>query len=141
MSCVEGVQEAQCLSDLSDFALAIVDLNLSDGNGTDLISFLKKRNNQIQSILITGECSVNVTIIELMKKKIFDFIPKPFEASALLNLVKEVLRHRDLIEQNKVLKDNIKKQFHFNQIIGQSESMNSPYGMDVQGGQVFIQSF
>lgn len=121
--CTSGVKETLQLDSSLQFDLTIVDLNLSDGKGTDLISSLKKSQPQLQSILITGEHSINVTIVEAINKGIFYFIPKPFEPEALLNLVKKVLKQNDLIDQNKNLRENIKKQFHFNQIIGQSDSI------------------
>ena len=121
--CVSGVQEAQQLSPSLDIALAIVDLNLADGRGTELILFLKKKYDQLQSILITGEQSICVTMVEAIKKEILYFIPKPLEPSALLRVVKEALERQALSEQNKFLKENIRKQFHFNRIIGQSEGI------------------
>ena len=121
--CAEGVQEALQLAGSLKIDLAIVDLNLNDGQGTDLISELKKRRPQLQSILITGEHSINVTIVEAIRQGIFYFIPKPFEPEALLRLAQKALKQTDLMDQNKNLKDNIKKQFHFDQIIGQSESV------------------
>ena len=121
--CTSGIEETHQLNPSLKFDLAIVDLNLSDGKGTDLISSLKKKQDQLQFILITGEHSINVTIVEAIKQEIFYFIPKPFETEAMLNLVKKVLKQQELVEQNKNLKENIKKQFHFDQIIGQSESI------------------
>ena len=50
-----GIKETHQLHPSIPFDLAIVDLNLNDGKGTDLISSLKKRQAQLQSILITGE--------------------------------------------------------------------------------------
>lgn len=118
-----GVEETYQLSPSLQFDLAIVDLNLPDGKGTELISVLKKKQAQLQSILITGEHSINVTIAEAINQGIFYFISKPFEASVLLNLVRKVLKEKELTEQNINLRKNIKKQFHFKQIIGQSEAV------------------
>ena len=121
--CVAGVQEACQLSPSLDIALAIVDLNLADGKGTDLLLLLKQKYDPIQSILITGESSINVTIVEAIKKEILYFMPKPFDLPVLLELVKKVLKQQNLEEQNKILKENLRKQFHFNRIIGQSEGI------------------
>lgn len=121
--CAGGIRESQQIDPSLKLDLAIVDLNLKDGRGTDLISLLREKRPQLQSILITGERSINVTIVEAIRKGIFYFIPKPFEPSALLSLVKKALKQNDLMEQNTNLKNNIKKQFHFNQIIGQSSAI------------------
>ena len=118
-----GVEETLKLDPSLSFDLAIVDLNLKDGKGTHLISSLKKKQPHIQSILITGEHSINVTIVEAIKQEIFYFLPKPFEPVTLLNLVNKALKHNDLLEQNKHLRENIKRDFHFNQIIGQSPAV------------------
>ena len=121
--CTEGIKETLCLDPSLKYDLAIVDLNLKDGKGTDLISSLKEKQPQLQSILITGEESINVTIVEAINQGIFYFIPKPFEPSAIQSLVQTALEQSELINQNKNLKENIKKQFHFDQIVGQSEGI------------------
>src|SRR5690606_33265574 len=38
----------------SDFDIAIVDWNLSDGSGVDLIDFLSKKNSQAKLVLISA---------------------------------------------------------------------------------------
>ena len=119
----KGAKEAGQLSPDLKFDLAIVDLHLGDGNGANLISALKKRQAHLQSILITGESSINVAIASAIHQGIFYFIPKPFEPSAMLSLVKKALKQNELIDQNNHLKANIKKQFQFNQIIGQSPAI------------------
>ena len=118
-----GVKETKQLAPSLKFDLAIVDLNLKDGRGTELIASLKKKQPQLQSILITGENSINITIVSAINQGIFYFIPKPFEAEAMLNLVKKALKQTELLDQNKNLKRNIKRLFSFNQIVGQSEGI------------------
>ncbi len=118
-----GLKSAQLMAPSLKLDLAIVDLNLRDGSGVDLISSLKKEQPLLQSILITGEHSIHITIVTAIHKGIFYFIPKPFEPPAMLHLVKKVFQQKDLMDQNKNLKANIKKQFHFDQIIGQSQAI------------------
>ena len=118
-----GFKDTRELDSSLKWDLALVDLNLNDGIGTKLISELKKKNPSMQSILITGEHSINTTIAQAINQGIFYFIPKPFEAVALTNLVQKALKQKELIDQNNNLKNNIKKQFHFKQIIGQSSSI------------------
>ena len=115
-----GFKDTRELGPNLKWDLAIVDLNLNDGKGTELISELKSKNLNMQSILITGEHSIHITIAQAINQGIFYFIPKPFEPSALTNLVQKALKQKELIDQNKNLKNNIKKQFHFKKIIGQS---------------------
>ena len=123
VSCGGGYEECLRLSPSLKPDLVIADLNLCDGSGADLIARLRERRPGLQSILITGERSINVTIIESIKKGVFHFIPKPVEPEALFRLIQEALRQKNVLEQNKNLKENIKKQFHFSRIIGKSEGI------------------
>ena len=118
-----GFKDTRELDPALKWDLAIVDLNLNDGKGTELISELKSRQSSMQSILITGEHSIHITIAQAINQGIFYFIPKPFEPSALISLVQKALKQKELIDQNKNLKNNIKKQFHFKKIIGQSSAV------------------
>ena len=120
--CASNAKEASQAAGLN-FDLAIVDLNLPDGNGTQLIEKLQNKNPSLQSILITGETNVSVNIVEAIKKDIFYFISKPFDIPVLLKLAEKAIKQKQLIEQNNWLKDNVKKQFSFDKIIGQSESI------------------
>ena len=115
-----GFKDTKELNSNIKWDLAIVDLNLNDGKGTDLITDLKNKNPNLQSILITGENSIHTTIAQAIHQGIFYFMPKPFEPSTLVSLVQKALKQKELIDQNKNLKNNIKKQFDFKQIIGQS---------------------
>ena len=115
-----SVAEAKKIEPDFKIDLAIVDLNLPDGMGTDLITDLKETRASMQSILITGEHSINITIVSAINKGIDHFIPKPFESETLIQLVKKAIKQKDLIDQNKHLKANLKKQFDFKKIVGQS---------------------
>ena len=115
----------QKAKDFSGFQpdVVIVDLNLPDGRGTDLIEQLRQKDSSLQALLITAEASVNVNIIEAVKNDIFYFISKPFELPVLLKLIEKALSQRELIRQNENLKANIKEQYRFDRIIGQSEAL------------------
>lgn len=119
--CTSCVKESLNLSSKLSIDLSIVDLNLPDGRGTELIQHLKSKYPHSSSILITGEQSIHVTITKAMKEGVFHFLPKPFEVDTVLNLVKKSLDEVHIRQQNHNLKSNLKKQFSFDKIIGQSE--------------------
>lgn len=121
--CVAGVKEAGRLSPSLKPDLAVVDLNLQDGSGADLIVSLRDTYPGLKSILITGQNAINVTVVEAMKKGIFHFIPKPFDPPAMQQLVEKLLNQKDIEDQNRSLRENLKKQFSFNKIIGKSPAI------------------
>ena len=121
--CSGTVKEAlECNSQLN-IDVAIVDLNLPDGQGTDLIEHIKSHSPEAEVILITGEATLDIPVVTALQKGAFHFISKPFEPPVLLNLVRQALNKTKLKTENKNLKSNLKKQFHFNEIIGQSSSI------------------
>ncbi len=120
--CTSSIEETLRLSPNLSFDLSIVDLNLTDGKGTNLITKLKTRYPYMQSILITGEQSINAAIAEAINKGFFYFITKPFDVDVLLKIADKALMQGEILKQNTNLKKNIKKQFHFSKIIGQSEA-------------------
>ena len=121
--CAGTVQEALELSSRLSIDLAVVDLNLPDGQGTSLIEKIKFRSPSSEIILITGEATLSIPVVTALQKGAFHFVSKPFEPSVLLNLAKQALNKTKLQIENKNLKENIKKQFNFNKIIGQSSSI------------------
>ena len=120
--CEDSFKKAKGFSDFQP-DLTIVDLNLPDGRGTDLIEQLRQKDSTLQALLITAEASVNVNIVEAVKNDIFYFITKPFELSVILKIIEKALSQRKLIRQNKNLRANLQKQYRFDRLIGQSEAM------------------
>lgn len=121
--CAGTIKEAIELNSRINIDLAVIDLNLPDGQGTDIIDKIKAHSPNSEIILITGETALSISVVEALQKKAFHFISKPFEPPALLNLVKQAVNKAQLLTENKNLKNNLQKQFSFNQIIGQSPSM------------------
>lgn len=117
---VANAEEALRVSSNSPLNLAIVDFNLPDGDGAELIKTLKKMHPFIQTILITGGRSISVAAMENIKKDFFHFLSKPFDPPELLNLVEQALIKQELLENNHNLEANVKKQFDFKAIIGKS---------------------
>jgi response regulator of citrate/malate metabolism len=68
------------------FSVIIVDINLSDGCGTDLVEELVRQSPETSAILISGE-----TLPQEFKSDIFGFLRKPYEAPCLSQLVQSAL--------------------------------------------------
>lgn len=103
--------------------LAIVDMNLPDGNGLEFMEILKGLYPQIEVIILTGHGSIEHAI-KATQKGAFHFITKPFNLDELLSLIEKALEHKHLQLENKQLRSAIDKKYKFDQIIGQSEGIN-----------------
>ncbi len=88
-----GGKVAQHLISLQDFDLVIADIRMEEGNGIELLHFIK-RSKPIPVILMTGFAELTET------KEAYDlgadeFIPKPFKREELLEAVKVCLDEKD----------------------------------------------
>jgi DNA-binding NtrC family response regulator len=104
--------------------LALVDLNLPDGDGIDLMTHLKSIHPDCQVIILTGHGTIE-SAIRATQKGAFHFITKPFNMEELMSLVEKALTHKKLQQENQQLRTELHKKYQFEQIIGKSESIQS----------------
>jgi len=102
--------------------LALVDLNLPDGDGIDLMTHLKNIHPDCQVIILTGHGTIE-SAIRATQKGAFHFITKPFNMEELMSLVDKALTHKKLQQENQQLRTELHKKYQFEQIIGKSEGI------------------
>jgi DNA-binding NtrC family response regulator len=102
--------------------LAIIDLNLPDGDGIELMSQLKSIFPKIQVIILTGNGSIE-SAVKATQKGAFHFMTKPFNLDELVSVVDKALSHKRLQNENQQLRSELHKKYHFEHIIGQSEGI------------------
>lgn len=102
--------------------ILITDLKMKDIDG---MMFLQKIQNDypaIVSIMMTAFGSIE-TAIQAMKLGAYHYIVKPFKMDELTLLVKRAQERSQLQTENKILKRELKKEFHLEHIIGKSQPM------------------
>ncbi|MDX9867056.1 MAG: response regulator [Kiritimatiellia bacterium] len=72
------------------FALLITDMRLPDMNGLSLVRELKKVEPSMPVILITAYASCE-SAVESVKRGVYEYLVKPFQADELLATVKRAL--------------------------------------------------
>lgn len=103
--------------------LILLDLLMPGMDGIEVLKQLKKIDPQVVVIIITAYASIE-SAISAMKTGAYDYIQKPFKHDELLLVVERAIAHRRLQEENLRLKDELKRKFSFENIIGKSELMN-----------------
>lgn len=104
------------------FHLMITDLMLPQMSGVDLIKNVRKINQDIQCIIITGYATVT-TAVEGMKAGAFEYLMKPFNSSEILLLVKRALEFQNLKVENEQLKRSLEGKYSFENLIGVSDGL------------------
>jgi len=75
----EGLQQVAA----SAPAFAVVDMRLSDGNGLDVISAIKKRRPEARGIVLTGYGNI-ATAVTAVKLGAVDYLSKPVDADEVV---------------------------------------------------------
>jgi len=102
--------------------LILLDLLMPGMNGIDVLKKLKKIDPHAVIIIITAYASVE-SAISAMKMGAFDYVQKPFKHGELLLTIERAIAHKNLQDENIRLKDELKRKFSFENIIGTSKLM------------------
>jgi two-component system, NtrC family, response regulator AtoC len=103
-------------------AAVLLDINLPDGSGLEVLRELKARQPQSVVIMITANVLVEDTIAAL-RGGAYDFIGKPINLNELQVTIRNGLEASKLRREVTRMRREQKSEFSFEQIIGQSPSM------------------
>lgn len=91
------------------FQVVITDYHLSsDMTGLDVIKELKKINEDLYTILITGQASLDMAV-QAIKEGVYDYLVKPVNPDTLKKTLKKALENQHLVVENKKLFKELKK--------------------------------
>ena len=102
---------------LPDVAIIDVKLDKGDNDGIDLLVHLKKIDDDIPVIMISGHANVQMAV-DSLKLGAFEFIQKPFSSERLLNFLNRAIENVDLKKEKNDLENKL---FHSYEIIGESQ--------------------
>ena len=104
---------------LPDVAIIDVKLDKGDNDGIELLVYLKKMDDDIPVIMISGHANVQMAV-DSLKLGAFEFIQKPFSSERLINFTNRATENKNLKKEKHVLESKL---FHSYDIIGQSPSI------------------
>src|SRR5438034_4604307 len=102
--------------------LVLTDLQMGRTGGFEVLEHVAKEGPEIPVIIITGFGTVR-SAVESMMKGAFDYISKPVDNEELKIVVKRALAMRRLQEENRGLSQELREQFGFENIVGQSPEL------------------
>ena len=104
---------------LPDIAVIDVKLDKGDNDGIELLTHIKKIDENVPVIMISGHANVQMAV-DSLKLGAFEFIQKPFSTERLLNFVNRAAEYKDLKNEKNVLENKL---FNSYEIIGQSHAI------------------
>lgn len=85
----------------ADYQVAIIDIILPDIKGEEIARKIRKQNDDIRFIIITGYSEI-ADSVEAIDVGIDDILLKPIEPDELLRIVKESFDEHEKVHQRKV---------------------------------------
>ena len=108
--------------------LALIDLVMPGMNGVELIKKLKEADPKMVCIVMTAFGTIT-SAVETMKAGAYHYLTKPFELDDVASLVATGLEHKNLKEENRLLRQQLKSKYKFENIVGNSEELSGVYNL------------
>jgi len=104
------------------FDLILMDIRMIKVSGLAALSEIKAFNPAIPIIIMTAYSSVE-TAVEALKNGAYDYLTKPLDFDELRLIMERAMDHRQLREENRLLRESLGNHFDRQNIIGRSPAM------------------
>ena len=104
---------------LPDVLIIDVKLDKGDYDGIELLKRLKKIDDEVPAIMISGHANVQMAV-DSLKLGAFEFIQKPFSSERLLNFLSRAIEYVELKKEKRSLENKL---FHSYDIVGKSQTI------------------
>ena len=109
-------------------AAILLDINLPDGSGLDVLRQIRHRQPEAVVIMITANVLIDETIAAL-RGGAYDFIGKPINLEELQVAIRNGIEAGRLRKEVKLFRRERSQQFSFEQIVGESPAMLEMLGL------------
>jgi DNA-binding NtrC family response regulator len=114
--------------------LVLLDLNLPDINGIQLLKEIKSLNASIPVIIITAYGTIEQAV-KAIREGAYDFITKPVNYENLQNTIKNALEIQTLKEEITFYKEREKKESSLEKIVGESKALKDAMELALKGAK------
>jgi DNA-binding NtrC family response regulator len=111
--------EAMAILGREEFDVAVVDVQLPDHSGLEILRWARAAEIDTELIVLTGHADVE-TAVEAMRLGAYDFITKPCKNAELREVVAKALEKKALRRENSALKEVITRRDGLPTIVGAS---------------------
>lgn len=118
----ESGEEALRVIKQKKIKIMLTDLFMPEMDGIELMKKAREIDPSISSVIITAHGTIQ-TAITAIREGAYDYIEKPFCPEKVELLIKNLVDHQNLIEENISLRQKIEDRFHFEGIIAKSPKM------------------
>lgn len=117
-----GGQEAIDMVRGEPWEVILLDLKMPGMNGLETLKHLKEVRPDAEILMMTAYATVD-TAVQAMKEGAFDYLVKPFDPDEIEILIKKIVKQKELILENILLRKKLEERDQFDEIIGKSDAM------------------
>jgi two-component system response regulator PilR (NtrC family) len=110
------------------YDLLLCDIKLGDMTGLDVLRACREKH-PVTTVIMISAFATTETAVEAMNEGAYDYVPKPFNNEELLQTISKALALKTLEHEKEIIDDELKKNLHFNLIVGNSPAMLHIYKM------------
>lgn len=122
----EDGQKALDIIKKKSIDMVISDLQMPNMTGIELLRNVKDQYPDMLFMMITA-FGTTETAVEAMKLGAYDYITKPFKIDEVRLNIANALRSQNLEVENRTLKKELTKEYSFQNLVGNSETMHRIY--------------
>ena len=105
------------------WSVLMVDLKMPGMDGMEVVRQVKKISPELPIIMVTAYATVD-TAVQAMKEGAYDYIAKPFDPEQVGLAIRKIIAHQEVLEENVALRQALRKQHEFQNLIGKSRKMH-----------------
>ncbi len=106
--------------------IILLDIMLPGLNGIETLKLIKKYDENLPVIMLSAQGSIEVAV-ESLRFGAFDYFQKPIDMQKLEPALKNAIKSYDLVKEIESLKENIKKEYSFDNIISSDGKMQDVF--------------
>jgi two-component system response regulator AtoC len=115
-------EEALTLVDSFGPDVVLTDVRMPKMGGLDLLATLKAKGNEATVIVMSAYGNMDLAL-EAMKAGAYDYVQKPFKPDEVVLALKKAEEREALRRENRALRDEIRKEHRFEDILAKSAKM------------------
>ncbi len=121
-------EEAVSMVKEKDFDVVLLDLKMPGMDGLETMKGLKEVSPETEIVMMTAYATVD-TAVQAMKVGAFDYMVKPFDPDEIEIHIKKIIAHRELVNENILLRKKLEESYQFDEIIGKCDLMQDLFDM------------
>ncbi len=106
--------------------IILLDIMLPGLDGIETLKRVKHFDENLPVIILSAQGSIEVAV-EALKFGAFDYFPKPIDMQRLEPALKNAIKAYDLVKELEFLKENVKKEYSFDNIISSDGKMQDVF--------------